>query len=271
MRWRDELGFKIRLFNPYEYNGPLTDSELFIDRNKEIEESYMVCERIIRGSIGGVFVVGGRASGKTTLLNKLKEVLDLNGIATVFIPLDQGMVKTGNEAIFFRTIIDRSILALKEADLIGQSLKDKLLNFMRGFSELEAGIEANGLRFLAKWKRKDPEEQLTYFIFKDAMDDLLNIIDKSKKDEMRDGIIFLFDEGDVFMHNRNLLEVIRNVFQFTPKLGLVISGTLKLLNNISDVFSPMARFFRKIELGPYPSVEDVREAINKPFKNQLKK
>lgn len=266
MDWQDRLSYKFRSLNAYEYNGPLTNKELFIDRGKELEDAYMVCQRIVRGGIGGVFVVGGRASGKTTFLNKLEETLNSSNIATVFIPLDRGMMEKDKDALFFRTMIDRSIIALKEAGLIGQSLKDKLLNFMRGFSELDIGIEASGLRFLAKWKRDaNAEEQFPYFVLKDAMDDLLNMMASEANEKGNGGIIFLFDEGNIFTENRGLLEVIRNVFQFTPKLGLVIAGTLSLLNEVSDVFSPMARFFRKIELGPYPKKEDVYDAVQKPF------
>lgn len=264
MEWQKRLDYKLRSLNAYEYNGPLTNKELFIDRTRELEEAYMVCHRIIRGGIGGVFVVGGRASGKTTFLNKLEESLNTDKVATVFIPLDQGMMKKDKEALFFRTMVDRSIIAMKKADLIGQSVKDKLLNFMRGFSELDIGFEASGLKFLAKWKRDaSVGEQFPYFVMKDALDDLLNMIEK--KAEGNGGIIFLFDEGNIFTKNRSLLEVIRNVFQFTPKLGLVIAGTLSLLNDVSDVFSPMARFFRKVELGPYPSEEDVYNAVEKPL------
>lgn len=72
MDWQDKLSYKFRSLNAYEYNGPLTNRELFIDRGRELEDAYMVCQRIVRGGIGGVFVVGGRASGKTTFLNKLK-------------------------------------------------------------------------------------------------------------------------------------------------------------------------------------------------------
>jgi len=263
MSWREQIGYKIRAQNPYEFHGPLSDSKFFINREQELEDAYLTCERITRGNIGGVFVLGGKTSGKTSFLNRLREELSNNNITNVLIPLDRTMTMPGNEIILFKTMIDRAILAMKDSELIFQSKMDKLINFLRGYSELEAGINLNGIKILAKWSKERASASFSYFILKDALDDLLGQIENEESPNK--GIIFLFDEGDVFTQNRIVLEILRNVFQYTPGIGLVIAGTSNLVQNIGTVFSPVPRFFRKILLGPYVNPEHVTEAIHKPF------
>lgn len=276
MNWEEGLSHKLRSHNYYEYNGPLSDKSLFINRQKELEDSILVCERIIKGSIGGIFVVGGRASGKTTFITKLEEKLKNNNISTVFIPLDESMVRDTQEVVLFKTMISRTIMQLRERNLISHSIRDRLLNVIRNIStEVEVGIDIPGIKFLGKLNTiqdKTAGEQLNYFILKDAIDDILKLIEKEPGN--KNGIIFIFDEGNVFLNNKEVLEVLRNVFQFTPKVGLVIAGTMNVIDGISKVFSPMARFFRKIELGPYPNENYVFEAVKLPLEkstNELAK
>ena len=63
--------------------------------------------------------------------------------------------------------------------------------------------------------------------------------------------------------NRVLLQVLRNVFQDLRGMGLVIAGTSRLVSEVSEVFSPIPRFFRKIDLGPFPDDAEVDNAITK--------
>jgi hypothetical protein len=79
------------------------------------------------------------------------------------------------------------------------------------------------------------------------------------------GIVFMFDEGDLLSLNRTLLQILRNVFQDYPRMCLVIAGTNKILDDISDVFSPVPRFFKKVVIGPFPSEDYIFQAISLPF------
>jgi predicted AAA+ superfamily ATPase len=133
MSWQEQLSYKIKRYNPYEYLGPLNNLELFINREKELEDAFLVCDQVIRGSVGGVFVIGNRASGKTTFLKKLEIVLSQNDFIVIRIPLDERMVHENNEDQLFRTMIAQSIIKIRETDVIDQSLRDKILNFLEGF------------------------------------------------------------------------------------------------------------------------------------------
>ena len=59
---------KVRIANNFEYLGPLTRDELFFDRVKEMQDALVVCGQIVKGTTGGVLILGGRGSGKTSFL-----------------------------------------------------------------------------------------------------------------------------------------------------------------------------------------------------------
>src|SRR5438552_10496371 len=87
----------IRSANPFEYQSPIRREELFFDRRVELKEALLVCEKIAKGSTGGVSVYGGRGVGKTSFLNALRRSLAKIGIASARIPLDDTMVTPGAE------------------------------------------------------------------------------------------------------------------------------------------------------------------------------
>jgi Cdc6-like AAA superfamily ATPase len=55
----------VRTANPYHYLGPVPSKEFFFDREEEMETAMVVLKQIMKGSVGGVLVQGGRGSGKT--------------------------------------------------------------------------------------------------------------------------------------------------------------------------------------------------------------
>jgi hypothetical protein len=263
MAWKLELTDELLANNYYEYNGPLTDRSLFINRNTELHDAFLTCESIVKGSIGGIFLVGGRASGKTTFLLKMQEKLSSANIPSVFIPLDESMVEKGSEIIFYRTMVERALIELKNKNLINTDIRDKILGLIRNIKQLEIGVDFSAIRLMASLSKEESPKKMDYFVLKDAIDELLKLIEKEPGN--KNGIIFIFDEANVFINNRRMLEVLRNVFQHTPKIGLVLAGTMNVIDNISEVFSPMARFFKKLEIGPYPGEQYVLEAIQKPI------
>lgn len=256
----------IRVCNHFEYLGPLSRSELFFDRVQELNDALVVCEQIIRGTTGGVLVLGGRGSGKTSFLHELKERLSSRGIPNAKIALDEGMVQEGNESLFFKTVLTELVKASQEAGLLERKLASKVVELLSGLARIEEiGVELFGFNLIAKASKEELVKRFPYTVLRDGLKDFLKLINEKGSGKVKQGAILLLDEGDALTLNRNLLQILRNVFQETPKIGLVIAGSMRLLTQVSDVFSPIPRFFRKIELGPYPADSIVYDAIRIPL------
>lgn len=256
---------KLRAVNPFTYLGPLTKPELFFDRRKELEDAYITCEHILNGGVGGVLVIGGRGSGKTSFLDALNRKLVQKRIACTSMVLDERMVDQNKEVLFIRTMLAELLRASKKSGLLEEGISDKLIAMLRGLKvEGEVEINVPGISFAAK-ASPEKQEQFSYIILRDGLNDYLKLIKEKGQKDTRQGAILLFDEGDCLTLNRGLLHILRNVFQNMPTVGLVVAGSTRLLGQVSEVFSPLPRFFRKIELGPYPDDGITSEAIGKPL------
>lgn len=218
--------------------------------------------------VGGILVVGGRGSGKTSFLDALVRILKEKRIACAKIALDETMVNPKNEILFFKTILSELLTASKTSGLLEEGISDKVIKMLRGL-KLESEFEINfpGINFIAKASRESSGEQtqFSYITLRDGLNDYLKLVKEKGCKDTRQGAILLFDEGDCLTLNRSLLQILRNVFQDMPRVGLVIAGSTGLSGEVSEVFSPIPRFFRKVELGPYPDDRVAFEAISRPI------
>jgi hypothetical protein len=102
-------------------------------------------------------------------------------------------------------------------------------------------------------------------VLRDGLKDFLKLIETKGTKKTSLGAVIMLDEGDALTLNPKLLHIIRNAFQQMRGISLVIAGSTKLSTQVGVVFSPVPRFFRKIELGPYPSDAIVDQAISHPI------
>lgn len=89
----------------------------------------------------------------------------------------------------------------------------------------------------------------------------LNLISK----QVGRPFIILFDECNVLRNSRVILEQLRNLFMNMQGYMLVLSGTKDLFPVIDEVFSPIARQFRKIEIDAFREPGHVATCIHKPL------
>lgn len=101
----DKLIELIQSNNPYYYLGPVPRRDLFFDRQEELKEAMIVCRQVTSGGVGGVLVLGGRGSGKTSFLDELQNRLTEENVVSGKLPLDEEMVQKGSEKLLFNTIL----------------------------------------------------------------------------------------------------------------------------------------------------------------------
>lgn len=251
----------LEVINPFEYQGRIKRPELFFDRKEELHAATIVSEQIVRGRTGGVLVLGGRGSGKTSFLESLQRELDQRKIANAKLQLDDSMVAPGNEAKLFRLFLSELTTATQKVGLLESGIGSKLRQVFSGILKIEdIGLDLPGLSFVLKSAKEPQNEQFGYVILRDGLRDFMRLLNTQSSE--RRGAMLMLDEGDFLTQNKVLLEVLRNTFQETDGMGLVVAATYKIVEQVSDVFSPFQRGFRKIELGPFPSTSDVLDAIH---------
>ena len=256
----EEVKQILERINPYEYAGRIKKPELFIDRVTQLHHAFVTCEQIALGRTGGVLVIGGKGAGKTSFLEALHRELDNQKIANVVIPLDEKMVAPGKEAKLFKFLLGELTTAAQQSGLLEKSLSSKIREYLGGVLTIEQlGLDLPGLSILVKAAAQDTYNDFGYTLLRDGLRDYRKLIGAGKSESR--GAILLLDEGDGLLLNRPLLQIFRNVLQDMEGIGLVVAGTSRLEEKVTDIFSPISRFFRPIELGPFDNDSDVVKTI----------
>ncbi len=83
--------------------------------------------------------------------------------------------------------------------------------------------------------------------------------------EVNSPVVILFDEANVLAKSRTHLEKLRNIFMNTPGFMLVLTGTPDLFPLMDEVFSPIIRQFKKVQVGRFKDRGETRDCIRKPL------
>jgi hypothetical protein len=236
---------------------------VFAARLKEREELdyYLDFARTAPRHIN-VALVGQRASGKTSLLNYTEQAAKQKGIITCRIDLDEENVAS-SYAFFFK-ILDAIISASVRENAFGglegkfwETYRDLCASFKYDvdpefmpfmFPTIYARVMAAGTSHMAPF----PDNEF-------AQD--LELISTS----MGKKFCLIFDECDLLGNSRGILQKLRNIIQRSTGFIFVFAGTPKLFPVMDDVFSPIVRQFKKIEVRDFVDIDDTRECIRKPL------
>jgi tetratricopeptide (TPR) repeat protein len=253
--------------NPYDFTNPIKDPRFFAGRHKELEEIdyYLELSKSKEPKYIHLALVGPRSVGKTSLLNMIEHKADGKGFLVVKIPLNEELVK--NDVLFFKEVIDGIMTKGAEKGMFG-GISGKIYKaFRRRIDALDIQAEIPllfGTVYIGMKKGVSeagiPQHVLLY--------DLKQLREEAKKQGIPT-IVLLFDECDLFAKNAIILQKMRNIFTELDGYILVFSGTDKMFSVIGDVFSPIPRFFKRINVENF-KFEEVEEALLKPLNDEEK-
>ena len=250
--------------NPYDFSNPVLDEELFIGRTNELKEIDYYLENAKKSKRPiNIAILGPRASGKTSLLNITEIKAKKKDFCTVRIDLDEGDAKT--QLGFFFKIFDGIFTSVCEKNafrgLKGETY-DTYLDMVNAYEIPKDKLFCPflfPLQYAKAMNKRNYNVSLSDNSFKRDLD----LIHKT----ISCPVIILFDEGNILAKSRILLEKIRNIFMNIPGYMLVFTGTSDLFPVMNEIFSPIVRQFKKINVGEFSNYEECEDCIEKPLVN----
>jgi len=250
--------------NPYDFINPVKDPKRFAGRKKELEEIryYLQLSKSDEPRYFHIALVGPRSVGKTSLLNMIEYMANELGLLAVKIPLNKGMVK--NEALFFKEVIDSIVTQGKEKDVYS----DFFMNFRKVLDLLDVNVGVPllfGTAYIGfkKGRNTDIPQHVLIHDFRE--------LHKRAKEKGFPAIVLLFDECDLLAENEVLLQKIRNIFVEVEGYLLVFSGTERMFSLLSETFSPISRFFKRINVENFRDIRETEECLLKPLSEEERK
>jgi tetratricopeptide (TPR) repeat protein len=250
--------------NPYDFAYPVTDENLFVGRDKELEDIKYYLDHAAKARRPiSLALIGERASGKTSFLN----IIEIEGKKRDFccgrVDLDEG--DASSQLNFFFKVFDGILGAACEKGAYG-GLEGKTFEaYFEMVNTYEVPDDKTFCPFFfpIQYARAMAAGNLNAAISDHQIKrDLTNIAQETQVP-----ILILFDETDVLAQSRSHLQKIRNIFMNTPGYMLVFSGTPRLFPIMDDVFSPIIRQFKKIPVKNFEQQKQTRDCIIRPLQS----
>ena len=254
--------------NPYDFVNPIKDPKLFAGRQEELKEIdyYLELSRSKAPKYNHLALIGERASGKTSLLNMVEYKANEKGFLSVKIPLNKET--SSSDVLFFKEVIDGIMTKGIEKGMYGGIKGKTYRSFRRLIDNLDIKVEIPlyfGTAYIGL-KKKEHEAGIPQHVL---IHDLKELLKEAKKRGIAT-IVLLFDECDLLAQNETLLQKIRNAFMEVEGYILAFSGTERMFPALSDVFSPIPRFFKRINVENF-DFKETEECILKPLTEEESK
>lgn len=248
--------------NPYDFANPVSDADLFVGRKKEMDEiKYYLDHAKAAPRPINVALLGERAAGKTSVLNMTQIEAERRGFLAVRVDLDEDDA-TSHMAFFFKLFDAILATACGAGAFGGRTGKtyEAYLDMVSAYSVPEDKTFCPfsfPLQYAKAMAVGNENARVSDTTFKSDLAEM--------RDELNRPAVILFDEGNVLAKSQTHLEKLRNIFMNTPGFMLVLTGTPDLFPVMDEVFSPIIRQFKKVQIGRFENREETKDCIRKPL------
>jgi tetratricopeptide (TPR) repeat protein len=253
--------------NPYNFTRPVTDPEMFAGRQRELDQiEYCLDLSTNRRPIFmNLALIGQRASGKTSLLNRVQFMAEQKNFLTVKIKLDNSIVSS--EVNFFYELYYGLMTTGCQKGMYDGLHSQTYLTFRAVMDLLTLDVDMAHMplmfpnAYVGSRQRQIPDLPISQHV-------LVHDFEKLRQEAQSRGmrtIVLLFDECDLFSTNETLLQKLRNLLDEVEGYILIFAGTERMFPKLQEVFSPIPRQFKKIPVEKFRSIREIMECVYKPL------
>ena len=246
--------------NPYDFAKPVTREDRFAGRASELTDiKYYLSLAKQTPEPMNLAIIGDRASGKTSMLNIIDIEAKKLDLVTARINLNTADAEPIN---FFWKLYDALVNAYCTAGHLFKPGSDEEQVYRRMIDSLDPSADSPNfpLRFPSQYARSI---QGSRQISESKLQQDLEYIYA----ETGAPCLLLFDECNVLTQNRVTLEMLRNVFMNIPGYMITLTGTPAFFPLLDDIFSPIIRQFKKINIQPFDDFSDTVDCVCNPLRS----
>ena len=223
----------MKIQNPFNPGKPAKPQEL-VGRGEQIHDFESFLASTTHESPMNMAVVGVRGIGKTSLLSKFEETVLAKNCIAIRIDAEEGRFSSVPD--LYEEILGSLHAELKRRSFAmkwGGKIKDFLNSFSFEISYSDVGLAIRG---------KEKNNEYVPSVFREKMLELWSNI---KTDVP--AVVILIDEAEFLEGITGSLMALRNMFSRLAEKGcgymVVLSGRMTFHQEMSDLFSPLTRFF----------------------------
>lgn len=259
-----------KIANPYDFANPVSSKDLFVGRADELRDIKYYLDHAKKSDRSiNLALLGDRAAGKTSLLNIVELEASDRGLIPVRVDLNESDVDSHFafwfklfDAIFNRLVSEPS----KNGDghafggTHGRTY-DTYLDLITAY-DVPDDKTFCPFQFPIQYAKAMGAGNANARVSDQILKRDLNTMSQ----EAGRPIVLLIDECNVLSSQRALLEMVRNMFMNLPGYMLVFTGTPDLFPLMDEVFSPIIRQFKRIEVAPFVDILETRRGVVRPLK-----
>lgn len=258
-----------KMANPYSGSTKLSARQ-FVGREDAVAALRMVLEEYQKkATLKNILVSGEKAIGKSTLLNRYKQILQDYNFVVHEIELSTDSATAINEFQIIKEIIDELFTRYSgtQGGFFDSGQSEIWFSLTSGNYQHESNFMERQIRFATKYANvmRGVREEISY---KDLESDFKNVIDQLLAPNMEfTGFAILIDEFQELARNTRFLDILRMLSESLPGLLVIGAGLPTFLDNRS--FEKFCRSASIIQLKNMPR-DEILELIYKPIEQSGK-
>lgn len=227
----------MRAPNPFNPRIP-AHPDGFIGRENELKEFSSCLNSTIQKSPMSMAIVGNRGIGKSSFLAKCEQMAkEIDCITIRFSAIEGSFESIENICEYILMQIQNEIMRRSKLELLKRKTRDFFTDFHFKISYEQFGFEL----------KRGGKRSVLQSLFREKLSEIWKNLEGNCK-----GVVILIDEAEIIESVTGALMFLREVFS---RLGeekssymLVLSGKLAFPDQMTEKFSPLARFFHPVPL-----------------------
>jgi len=246
--------------NPYDYSTP-AGADVFAGRRSELGAFGRFAAAVRDGRIQHLLIHGPRSIGKTSLLGRLDEALDKQGLVYARVTLDDDSAQDSQFIVEAITALTNAAIRAGAFGGAGSEFDNQFQNTLVGAPSEHPVGPLRVLRFAAACGYG--VSRISDLLVEKDLQELTD----GARDVDSPGLVLVVDEANKLETQPVTVQRLRNLFITPGLIATVLCGSDGFLTALDTAMAPMSRHFERLNLQALADEQETRDAMIRPLQS----